>query len=246
MLLRHGVRVDQSVLFLLIQPMVWVWTLYYASTRLSRKQQRIVSLLVTIQEIEAVGPLAEMLTIGNADDSIRRNNVEDALITLLPRLKASDADRLTSHQRHCLYRDLLGRRNGYVLALLSALEQIGDSSSIPYVECLRVAKRPVHTFVGDLRAFVSGTKLGYRTFLAGASSGRPASVTPFAPHIQEAVERCLELLYRKAEQEQVSGTLLRAAGSPEPGSETLLRPAAAGPEVDPNELLRAGVGQGEI
>jgi hypothetical protein len=58
------------------------------------------------------------------------------LVRLLPRLSREDGRLLSANQRKILYRQLVGWRHGdedYVVAVLKALEQIGDAQAIPAV-----------------------------------------------------------------------------------------------------------------
>lgn len=86
---------------------------------------------------EAVGRIAEAALW---PDGRIRAAAMSTLARLLPRLKASDAGILTSSQRGCL-NGLLNRTTAQeypetVVALLRALEQIGDVSAMRYVQSL--------------------------------------------------------------------------------------------------------------
>jgi len=63
-----------------------------------------------------------------------------ALTRLLPRMKAADTQLLSTSQRALLYQTLRlanARRHAEFLeALLRALEQVGDTTAIPYVKAL--------------------------------------------------------------------------------------------------------------
>lgn len=103
---------------------------------LSFRREGILRILNDCDDRSILGPMAELLENRFLDPS-------PALIRLLPTLRASDADMLTPHQRLCLYRRLRSREyrrsraakaEELALAILKALEQIGEPEAIPYVE----------------------------------------------------------------------------------------------------------------
>jgi hypothetical protein len=108
-----------------------------STVALSQKHKEATTRLAELDDIRAVGPLAEALEF--EDDQIR-TIVVNALARLLPRLKASDAPLLNSEQRACLYRALqqstLPPLSRLTLPILKALEQIGDEEALPQVESL--------------------------------------------------------------------------------------------------------------
>jgi hypothetical protein len=96
-------------------------------------QKKAAKELAQFEDIRAVGPLAEALEY---QDKGLRSEAEAALIRLLPRLQASDAGHLNEDQRKCLHRALYCKNTSLVLAILKALEQVGDEKALPYVEKL--------------------------------------------------------------------------------------------------------------
>jgi hypothetical protein len=103
--------------------------------------------MTRIGGVQAVGPLLELL--GSPKGPRQLKPLFVALIQLLPRMKASDSGLLTAGQRKLLYTLLKGGLNVYAkpdlllqyrLAVLKALEQIGDADAIPIVEHLATAK----------------------------------------------------------------------------------------------------------
>lgn len=92
-----------------------------------------------IDDMRAVGILAETLRIGKRHKDIQ-HGVKISLTRLLPQLKASDAHFLNGEQRTCLYRQLkagnIAKEADFLVAILTALEQVGDAQAIPYVEAL--------------------------------------------------------------------------------------------------------------
>jgi hypothetical protein len=98
-----------------------------------RTQSHAVRLLARYEDVRVLGPLLDVL------DSVDRETgeiVERALIHLLPRLRASDASLLSESHYHRLYRALSSHKAELILAILQALEQVGDHRAIPYVQPL--------------------------------------------------------------------------------------------------------------
>jgi hypothetical protein len=93
--------------------------------------------LAGLNSVQAVGPLAEAL---DWPDMHSRRIAIEALTQLLPRLHATDAALLNPAQRAALYRTLTmtnaGAHSKFLVALLKALEQVGDQAAIPSVENL--------------------------------------------------------------------------------------------------------------
>ncbi len=100
---------------------------------MSEVQKRATKKLAMLDDVRAVGPLMEAL--GYIDSEVRKVAIE-ALLRLLPRMQASDAHFLNDVQRNCMYRALNAKEENFVLAVLKALEQVGDSRALPLVEKL--------------------------------------------------------------------------------------------------------------
>lgn len=102
--------------------------------------------LASTDDLRIVGPLIEIAAtqipmFQNGIDSA--NTLAPLLLTrLLPRLQASDTTLLTEAQRaglaHTLTRN--SKNPDYLVAVLKALEQVGDSSALPVVERLATGK----------------------------------------------------------------------------------------------------------
>lgn len=162
--------------------------------------------------VYAVGPLVDMFQ--NTASPQDREMLRDALTTLLPQMKASDAALLTARQRGYLLKSLrvnagiafhAERRDRFCLAILKALEQIGDEQAVSVVETI-AATRPR---------------------------------TRRQQRIKQAAIDCLPALRQNSGTARAAQTLLRASQPENTAPNTLLRPAAATPETAPNELLRA-------
>ena len=170
--------------------------------------------LTTFNDARCVGALVE---IWNPQGEVRynrntRRQAENALIRLLPRLKASDALLLKEHQRVILRTvlDMQGYKQWgkyydarFLLAILAALTEIGDWKSAP-------------------------------TVLKLSQSARD-------PQLRQAAAECLPALQSIAEKQVVGITLLRASSAADAANtapETLLRPASPTSDAQPETLLR--------
>ena len=106
------------------------------------QQVRLAAKLGSVDNVEAVGPLAEM--VAWPDERIRSMAIA-ALTRLLPRMRSSDTQLLSPVQRSILYSCLTpanARRYAeFQIALLSALEQVGDTDALPFVQSL-AGERP--------------------------------------------------------------------------------------------------------
>ncbi len=110
----------------------------------TRKHRQAIRIVTDSEDLRVVGPLCAFLP--------HRLSPERALIKLLPRLRASDAHLLNAHERACLYERLRTNTRGsfqggyaeeLTLAILKALEQIGDGQAALYVyQAAKTAKSP--------------------------------------------------------------------------------------------------------
>jgi hypothetical protein len=107
---------------------------------LSPEQTLLARQLAKTDDVRAVGRLAEALEWPDADS---RSAAMKGLTRLLPQLKASDAHLLSVEQRECLYNYLIpaNAKDEFVIAILSAFEQVGDDAAIAPVEQLAAAAR---------------------------------------------------------------------------------------------------------
>ena len=195
--------------------------LFRSDARLRKRCIKILGPLSALSDVRAVGPLVNTLKMDYR--GIHRVAVA-ALIDLLPRLRASEADLLNAEQRGLLCRQLskplkalpanasAASQEAYIkavafrVAILQAFAQVGDSSALPLVERL---------------AHGEATTRGQRA-------------------IQEAARQCLPALMLRAEQERNGQTLLRAANAADAEGETLLRAAKGARETRHDQLLRPG------
>jgi hypothetical protein len=114
------------------------WLVFAGSRRALRVQKRAAWTLAVLNDPLAVGPLAECLRI---DDGQIRRLTQDALIRLLPQLRASHAASLNDEQHRCLNHTLGGKNAEMSLAILSAYEQVGDGRDIAAVQRLAMSVR---------------------------------------------------------------------------------------------------------
>ena len=176
----------------------WFWGLLtLACTQSHRltllgRQSEAARQLASCDSVRAVGPLAEALEW--PDEPLQRV-ASTALIRLLPRLKASEANLLNPKQRAILYKALrpmnANRQSRLLCAILAALEQVGDKAAVPAVSRLE-------------------------SMLA---------VTAAQRSVRAAAKRCLPYLNANADNARSSQTLLRASSASEASSDTLLRPS---------------------
>jgi hypothetical protein len=98
------------------------------------QQQKVASMVIArFNDVRAVGPLTEALEFKDPDTV---QIATKALISLLPRLKASDAPLLSPTHRHSLNKALQGKNTELTLAILKAWEQVGDAGAVSEVEKL--------------------------------------------------------------------------------------------------------------
>ena len=97
------------------------------------KKHKITDALVKAKDVRVIGPLCDARLYA---DHNRMLLIDEALIYLLPLLKVSDSKLLTAPQWQSIYSRLHGNNAPLVLAILKALEQIGDGGALPYVEKL--------------------------------------------------------------------------------------------------------------
>lgn len=170
----------------------------FAATAVQKNAARV---LAEYDDIRAVGRIAEALEY---DDKNVVEQAMTALTRMLPRLRASDWELLTTEQRRILDRALLkNRRAELSLAILSAYEQVGDELSVPVVE--RIATGEVRR-VRDQRIVQ-----------------RAADVLP-AMRLSARRVRDRQTLLRPADEADDSTLLRPASGPPAGPTETLLRP----------------------
>lgn len=204
--------------------------IYGFQRRLMRRFDPLLRAVTSLEDVHAVGPLLDTLDLTRNQTN---KTVIQALLRLLPCMKATDVQLLTAGQRqrmskalrHCIACLALMEYDrdfdvSFALAILKAFEQIGDKREVELV-----------------RMYAQG-QFGPNVKI---KNGRPASVD--LRWIQEAAQACLPFLQERIELERAAKTLLRASDSPKTGPQALLRPAMEAPKAAPEELLRASVSE---
>lgn len=218
----NSLLASPSFVLTLVAIMVVAAGLRFAADRKRRLHRRhLTQSLAGHADVRSIGPLIDALKL---DDLRTREISYNALIPLLPQLKASDAALLNDSQRtkllrilslpieNPLYKDVRDlfrpAKNQAIeirVSILQALEQVGDSKAIPFVAPL--AKQEAKTD-GERR-------------------------------IKEAAQECLPALKLRAEQQQTIQTLLRASQPSDALPDTLLRAAAGHQDTPSEQLVRA-------
>lgn len=172
--------------------------------------------LARIGGVEAVGTLLELIGVPKSPRQLTPLLV--ALTELLPQMKASDAGLLTAAQRKTLNWTLkndfavygnAAALHTYRLAILKALEQVGDASAIPFVAQLANGKARTANQIA---------------LKAAAQECLPLLMVNFG-----GVEATKTLLRAASPENAAPDTLLRpAAFAPDAKPNELLRPADSG------------------
>jgi len=105
------------------------WPLIQTRQRIRRAQ----GVLPQIEDVRVCGPLLELWHSGDPETRLL---VEASLVRLLPLFRASDVALLNARQHDLLDQVLSSGSVGLTLAVLKALEQIGDKRELPLVERL--------------------------------------------------------------------------------------------------------------
>lgn len=221
-------RFTTSPAFLATFMVLWtaVCVLLAAGTlKPQRRRARLVEAVARRDDIGAAGALMDGLSM---DSPRARRVAAERLIHLLPLVRASDADQFTPERRarlnrilatpveSALYKDVrdlfrpaVDREVRLRVAILRALEQVGDASALPAVQ--RLARQTPRT-------------PGERAIHAAANECLP-SLQARADH-----DRRSRTLLRAADSPAPASALLRPAASGETPVERLLRPPA--PDAD--------------
>lgn len=111
--------------------------------RASRRQKRIIKLLAAAEDRNALPQLIDALKMGDSSDVVVRRTAAAGLVQLLPQLRPADAKLLGGPHHSNLHSALLGDNKQLTLAILSALEQVGDNRDLSTVEKICSADREV-------------------------------------------------------------------------------------------------------
>lgn len=108
-------------------------SIFVAAYAVSKHQANLARQLTHFNDVQVVGWLAEALEYNHKEV---QEQAAEALVRLLPQMKASDSDLLNEKQRQCLYRVLhkAKKRPRLASAILKAFEQVGDAAAYPHVQ----------------------------------------------------------------------------------------------------------------
>jgi hypothetical protein len=204
----------------------------------SRLQKNTAAMLLTIDDLRAIGPLLDIRRTYTAES----RKVRWPLHCMLHRLRASHSvlidERHRDHfrsvlkywqqyQRHRFY------GTDYIIAILTALQQIGGARDLPYVERIAYPDRAHHTADAGLCSMRKRDSSAQDWMRGRQMQELDKS------RIMQAAQQCLPYLQMNAEQQRVSNSLLRASDSSTGTSDILLRPAGSGATSGQYVLLRA-------
>ena len=179
----------------------------YAATQ---KQQKAVQALAQFDDVRAVPRLIEMLEYTNKG---LKTDAANILLKLLPKLQNSDAALLTQEHHAILNRALTGKvaldkawRQQMQVAILNALQQVGNESSLPIVEELAAGKGKakdnavVQQAAGECLPFLQTRVAGQRQMqtLLRASDGNVTSADVLLRSAASRAEAHPEELLRAA------------------------------------------------
>jgi hypothetical protein len=188
-----------AALALTVGPVIWFWVLA------ERREMRTIEALAACREIRAVGGLLDCVNCSN-----RRvgNAVQATLLDLLPRLTEEHSGSLETRHREVLNTLLYGRSRALALAALSALEQVGDGTALPYLTSIAAGK------------------------------GMPRTLRDSQSDAQRRARHTVETIRQRIEMQNRANVLLRPSQDPGTPSGQLLRPAHGRASANAEELLR--------
>lgn len=104
--------------------------------RLRRTRKRVYEVVTQLNERPVQNSLGVLIEAMECGDIATANRARQSVIAILPNLQATDAGLLLNRHRTYLHRALRGTNSEFILAILQALEQVGDTEAIPYVKRL--------------------------------------------------------------------------------------------------------------
>jgi len=193
----HGFKLD--ALWIAVTGVFQVASLFLGLNYISDMRQTVVKTLIDDDPSHVIGPLSYCLS--DKDPDVRKS-LSPALKAHLPRVQATDRAQFTPEVMDALVKALDGKDRDLTLAILKALEQIGDGRALEAVERLASKSK-------DARVRQAAEEC--------------------LPALRESAEiaRQSAILLRPAEA-PADATLLRPAGKGEAEEALLLRPADQG------------------
>ena len=163
-------------------------------------------------------PLGLMLA---RDRSVNNTMLTATLIRFLPSLTYSDMQTWSGEQKAALLTvlELPLRDYRLALAVLKALEQIGDESALPTVQKLANMRREIPILREDILKLFS------------------PNLNKIAAQVKQQANQCLPYLTERANEQRQAQTLLRGAATDAPSANVLLRPATGETDPQPAEQL---------
>jgi hypothetical protein len=192
---------------------------------------RIGSLISSIDDIRALGPLTGRFTGAKTTADLRQGREMAARLFL--KVRASDSALITQEVRDHIHYVLKhwqhfdigpGLGTDYYCAVLSALVQVGDERSIPYVRrVVETAPPSVKPRLTPINLFRLGYNGLWLTLLRLGSKGKYRTID--RKRLAEAAQECLSALEARSEDEREAGVLLRPSSAS--AADSLLRPATS-------------------
>jgi hypothetical protein len=155
-----------------------------------RKRTARFAQLAARDDVRVIGPLAEAL---RSWDGESQRIAEDALVRLLPRLRAEHEPMIGPDARKSLYRALRGKNESLSLAIIKALR-----------------------YIGDAEALITVSRMVYDKSRAGIESRVQNAAIALLPELQERVEEqnAVTTLLRASTPYRPAGEYLRASCPP--------------------------------
>jgi hypothetical protein len=125
-----------GVLLMLLVAWITLPSLFARHNALRTIRRRVPAVVVLLHKYQARNSIGVLIEAMECGDEATSNYARIAVIALLPCLSATEGSLLEDSHRAYLYRALRSYSSQLILAILPALEQIGDDQAIPYVERL--------------------------------------------------------------------------------------------------------------
>lgn len=123
---------------IVLNAILWIATVsgVIATAASIAKQKLCQNVWLISDSVADIGMLIEALELTSLEPFWFQIRARLQLIELLPTINQSDAIYLNTSQRQRLNKVLAGNDGGLILAVLAALEKIGDRTALPYVRLL--------------------------------------------------------------------------------------------------------------
>jgi hypothetical protein len=189
------------------------------SLKPSKRARKATKKLASVNDLSAIGSMVDVLIY--SDDPRSNTHVKNALIRLLPQLRATDAHLLSSRQMQML-QSILG----------ASSFTSGDLLANP-IKKIRMHAR---LQIAVLKAF---EQIGDEAVLSGVQHARDHGATR---EVKRAAAECLPYIRQRAELSKASKTLLRASSSGAADTCMLVRAVDNPSATSSDEMLRPSTG----